>query len=364
MLFKYIPEELIQRKNESELFIEFKNKSILTIKGADNPDSIRGQDFRGVFLDEWALMKQSVWEEILRPIITPNAERWAIFGFTPKGRNFVYDYWLKCDEWGEWYKSFLPATKSNLINQSEMDKASQEMPKALFEQEFECSFLADEEFTLIPAVSVEKLRNIRVSEREVRRVIACDPSYGGDECVIYALENSRIIEEKILHLKDTMLISGEVASMMYKHKTDYCAVDCIGIGAGVYDRLREMGKNVIGINSAEKATSEDKFYNLRAEMWWHAMEMVTSGNVAYPEDPELRRELSFVKYKVSNSNGKIQLEPKQETKKILGRSPDRADAFIYGLWALRSVEPIKKDSWRPSWSQNSVSSRAVSAMAA
>ena len=52
--------------NETELYCEFFNDSILQIRGADDPDSLRGGDYFGVVLDEFAMMKVSVWEEILR----------------------------------------------------------------------------------------------------------------------------------------------------------------------------------------------------------------------------------------------------------------------------------------------------------
>jgi hypothetical protein len=106
-----------------------------------------------------------------------------------------------------------------------------------------------------------------------------------------------------------------------------------------------MGKRVNPINSAEKSSNDERYYNLRAEMWWHAMEEIQNCNVDYPLDEELRRQLSSVRYKVINSNGKIQLEPKEETKKRLGRSPDRADAFIYGLWALKNITPDSNASY-------------------
>lgn len=365
MFFKYIPEDIILRKNESELFVELTNHSIIALKGADNPDSIRGQDYRGVICDEFALMKSLVWEEILRPIITQSKDRWAIFAFTPKGRNFVYDYWLKSDYWSEWYKSFLPASRTNIIPADELVKAREQMPEELYMQEFECSFLADEENTLISAKSVENLRSVRVNEKQIRRIISCDPSQGGDECVIYFFENSEIKETKILRLKDTMLIVGEIASMMYRTQTDYAAVDVIGIGAGVYDRLREMGKNVIGIQSAEKSYDSTKFYNKRAEIWWYVMEQIRDGKIAFPEDAELRRELSFVKYRVVNSNGQIQLEPKSDTKERLGRSPDRADAFVYGIYALTQVSPSKpKDRWSDNNYRSELGVGATSAMVA
>lgn len=365
MLFKYIPQDIILKKNESELYVELINHSVISIAGADNPDSIRGRAYKGVVCDEWALMKTMVWEEILRPIITQKPESWAMFAFTPKGRNHVYDYWLKADQWKDWYKSFLPVSKSELIPETELERARQEMPPELYAQEFECSFLADEENTLIPAKSVENLKGVSLHEIQIKRVVACDPSQGGDECPIYCFENTKIIDSKIIHVKDTMTIVGEISAMMFKHGVKTVVVDSIGIGAGIYDRLREQGKHVIGIQSAEKAGDEARFYNTRAEIWWYLMEQIKAGKVEYPQDPELRRELSFVKYRVVDSNGKIQLEPKAKTKETLGRSPDRADCFCYGVWALKNLEPVKpKDKWDEDYYLREVGSATISAMTA
>jgi phage terminase large subunit-like protein len=364
MLFKYTPRGIIARQNESELVVELTNRSIVVVKGADNPDAIRGQDYCGVFCDEWALFKPMVWEEILRPIIAQNKKRWAVFAFTPKGRNFVYDYWMKCDAWPQWYKSLLTVETSGMVDEEELRLAAQEMPTELYNQEFLCSFLADEERTLIPAASVESLRGVKVYHRNVRRVVSCDPSQGGDECVIYCIENTRVIETKILHIEDPLAIAGEVAAMMYRTNTDVAAVDSIGIGSGVYYKLRELGKKVIDINSAVAASEPERFTNLRTEMWWYVMEQIRDKAVEYPADPELRRELSSVKYKPITAAGKIGLEPKTDTKDYLGRSPDRADAFVYGIWALRQVPALIKDAWKEEKRSDEIGSGATSFMAA
>ena len=50
MLFKIIPEELILKKNENELTVTFRNKSILRLKGADQPDTLRGSGPVGIVL--------------------------------------------------------------------------------------------------------------------------------------------------------------------------------------------------------------------------------------------------------------------------------------------------------------------------
>ena len=122
---------------------------------------------------------------------------------------------------------------------------------------------------------------------------------------------------------------------------EHAAIDTIGIGKGIVDRLVELGCKVIPVNSAEKAANPLKHYNRRAEIWWHVMEQMFHRNIYRPEDPELCRQLTSVNYKVVNSNGQIKLEPKDETKKRLGQSPDRADAYVYGIWALQFVQGLK-----------------------
>lgn len=148
MMFKrYIP-ALVQKKpfNQSELRQEFVTGSVLEMKGGDDPDSIRGVGWKGVVLEEWAMMRhgRQIWEEILEPVLREN-KGWAMFIFTPKGRNFAYEYFMRAqkDTSGDWFASYLPASKSGLIDKDELAKAKLSMPERLYNQEFGCSFLED-----------------------------------------------------------------------------------------------------------------------------------------------------------------------------------------------------------------------------
>jgi len=339
MLDSYLPKECVKRKNETELFVEFTNGSILVICGADDPDSIRGIDCEGVVIDEWAMCKPIIWEEILRPIITQNFKRWAIFTFTPKGQNHAYTYWNRAQtkEWEDWYTSFLNVENSGLLPESELVKAKREMHKNLYEQEFMCSFLADEDNTLISAASIEDLRNYKFFPMTRKRLIACDPSQGGDECVIYYFNDYNVEDAIYLHENDTMAIVGQIAIMCVKYEVLDVAVDSIGLGKPIADRLREMGKRVHYINSSEKASNNEQFANRRAEMWWYLMELIQRHKIPYPEDELVRRQLCSVKFQPMGSRGRIKLEPKEKTRDLLGRSPDRADCYVYGHWAMQFV---------------------------
>lgn len=203
-----------------------------------------------------------------------------------------------------------------------------------------------DQFILIKPAMFDLLKGVIFYREYNKRVVSCDPATGGDECVIYVLENGKQLDENILHINDTMKIAGEMVVMAQRYGINDFAVDAIGIGKGISDRLSEMGKRVNAICSADKSSNDERFYNLRTEMWWYAMEQIQAREIDYPQDEELRKQLSSVRYKVINSNGKIQLEPKDETKKRLGRSPDRADAFIYGLWALKELQGENDNSQR------------------
>jgi hypothetical protein len=198
--------------------------------------------------------------------------------------------------------------------------------------------ITSSDYVIIPTNLIDDLKNIVHFPEGKRKAISCDPSTGGDECVIYVFEEYRVVDQRILHYDDTMKITGEIMLLSHQYDINTIGVDTIGIGKGIGDRLVELGKEVIFINSAESAENPNQWYNKRIEMWWKVREKIQAKEIPYPQDEELRRQLTAPFYKVINSNGKIQLESKQDTKKKLNRSPDRADAFVYGISIIDKME--------------------------
>lgn len=122
-------------------------------------------------------------------------------------------------------------------------------------------------------------------------------------------------------------------------------IDSIGVGSGVEAFIRtnyecktvrfkasESGKVVV-----DKART--KFLNLRAAAYWRASELVKRGLVALPDDPILIEELEIMGYEYANGD-KIKIEDKDSIRKKLGRSPDRADAFVFALWKAHSSASV------------------------
>jgi phage terminase large subunit len=128
-------------KNESELWVELLNGARIRVHGADNPDRLRGAYLDGVVLDEVADMRPSVWGEVIRPMLA-DRQGWATFIGTPKGRNEFHDIWERAQAGDDWFAAMLRASETNILPESELENARQDMTPEQYEQEFECSFEA------------------------------------------------------------------------------------------------------------------------------------------------------------------------------------------------------------------------------
>ena len=108
-------------------------------------------------------------------------------------------------------------------------------------------------------------------------------------------------------------------------------VDVIGIGSGVVDRLKELGLPVVGVNVAEaespNANPEIQFNRLRDELWWKGREWLERRDCRMADDDETVGELTTPTYTIL-SNGRIQVERKDDMKKRGVKSPNRADAWL------------------------------------
>lgn len=143
MLFSIIPKELILKTNESELVVYLKNGSIYQLKGADQPDALRGPNPYGVVLDEFEKMKYAAWE-VIEPILRAN-NGWCWFIGTPMGKNHLFTLFQRGQqESTEWKSWLLKTSTSGIIDPLQLAEARKSMSQALYNQEWECEFLEGE----------------------------------------------------------------------------------------------------------------------------------------------------------------------------------------------------------------------------
>ena len=122
-------------------------------------------------------------------------------------------------------------------------------------------------------------------------------------------------------------------------------VDSIGIGKGLGDRMTELGYHVVLFNAARRCRFERDslvFANERARVHYAFRELLISGEVALPDDPMLLHELRVLSG-FTNQSGKLQIVAKDDLRRILGRSPDRADSVIQAVCGEDSVDFSRVD---------------------
>lgn len=192
------------------------------------------------------------------------------------------------------------------------------------------------ERVVVPMYEVENAQ-ARELEPGWPHVISCDPArFGDDETVIAVRYGQRVCLYEIRQGQDTMATVGAIIRAA-KELTDpvrgkpVIVVDEIGIGAGIIDRLREIGGyKVVAYNAAaapaEQNQGEGGYPNARSELWFEFAEDHLPG-IDLDDDEDLLADLCSPEYTL-DSKGRRVVEPKDETKKRLGRSPDRADAVL------------------------------------
>jgi hypothetical protein len=121
-------------------------------------------------------------------------------------------------------------------------------------------------------------------------------------------------------------------------------VDSIGIGWGIVGSLREKREQhlhtaeILGVNVSEKSTKPERFPRLRSQIWWEVGRQLSEdcgwdfSQLAEDDRERLISQLTAPKYS-KDAAGRIVVEPKEETKKRLGRSPDNADALLLAFYA-------------------------------
>ena len=127
----------------NNLQIKLVNGTMISLKGADRPETMRGVSLGFLVMDEYADMKPEVWEQILRPALADQKGR-ALFIGTPMGRNHFYELY-KYAELGddETYKAWhFTSYDNSMLDSGEIDIAKKSMSSYAFRQEFMASFEA------------------------------------------------------------------------------------------------------------------------------------------------------------------------------------------------------------------------------
>jgi len=362
------------KEEKSKTHISFKNGSEIFMLTADvrniqrEAKNLMGFGATIVIVDESSLIPDTMYSKILRMVGGVTNGK-----IIQLGNPFENNHFGKCFAGEKKHGIFQTkrylcisidfkiALREKRLTQEFLDEAREDMTELDWLIFYEVTFPeGGAEDALIPRNWIEFAINQKGCEGDYKQAGLDIARFGRDKTV-YALRKGGILfpleqTEKM----DTMEVSGWTRSKLEKDKPGRLCVDVVGLGAGVYDRLEEIqGEGfeeeetsweeceLVPVNVGESPIDTDskkKFANLRAQAWWHFRKLMKPdektgrSQISLPNDPELKKQLGEIRYKYS-SEKKIKLEPKDEMKKRLGYSPDKADAVVLAFWDETEVEP-------------------------
>lgn len=225
-----------------------------------------------------------------------------------------------------------------------------ELKRALLDGVFSMSF-EDNPWQVIPSEWVE-LAFKRWEETTVPNTpithIGVDVARGGKDQTILAIRRGNYLEKLRVYPGSTTPDGGAVAAQVAKHYQNGCRIniDVVGVGSSVYDILKNTYQTVSAIGGGEASNKTDQskklaFFNKRAEIYWlfrEALDPDKGLNICLPKDNALKAELCAARWSLvpptagnSSLKGRIKVESKDDIKKRIGKSPDKADAICYAF---------------------------------
>lgn len=328
--------ELRDQFNVLDSEIRGPSNSLCTFRGMNDQNAATIKSLEGYDIAWWEEAQTASEKslELLRPTIrNPGSELW--FTWNPRFKTDPVDRLLRQNP-----PSNAIVIEANYYDNpwrpDELEEERLHDKRTLDEDKYKHIWLggyekaSDSQF--IPAGIVEQAQKCEPhTDPRDEKIIGVDVARFGDDETVIAFRSGRdAAKDEWLALPklDTMETAARVAGLIELHRPDAVFVDETGVGAGVVDRLRQLGFDIMAVNFGSKPNglTRVKTANKRAEMWQRMKEWMEQGGVRIPNDPTLEVELTGVEYKHDHNNA-ILLEKKEDMKKRGLKSPDRADAL-------------------------------------
>lgn len=220
---------------------------------------------------------------------------------------------------------------------------AEKLDPVILAQEVDIDYEASITDAFIPSAPVMAAQAIGPADVEALgpEIWGLDVARFGDDKSVLTKRRGRLVKpQREWGHTDTMTLADSVWSLAKAERPDQIAVDVIGIGAGVVDRLAQYAAEssdykpqIVGVNSSIRV-EDGVNYNKRAQIWERGREWLEDAPVSLPNCAALRAELTALKYKFQN--GLRLIEPKDDAKRRGIKSPDHADSLM-----LTFAEPVK-----------------------
>ncbi len=322
----------------------------------EKPEALQGfhAGTLAFFIDEASGVEDVIFETAGGSL---SSEHSWVFMFANPTRPSGYFYNSHNKNRSTWRCYTIPCSASSRVSPNYPMEMAHEYGEGsnVFRIRVQGEFPLSDDNSVISLGMVEPSIGREVSPSGVSEVWGLDVARFGDDTTALAKRFGNTLCEPIKEWKklDLMQICGLVVSefRLAKRRPASINVDVIGLGAGVVDRLNELGLPVRGVNVAESPAVDGHLYmRQRDELWFRAKEWFETRAVSIPRDDGLIEELIGPTYKIESS-GKLKVESKDDMKKRGVKSPNKADAFCLtfagGDIAINRMMPIAQATYDP-----------------
>jgi hypothetical protein len=313
---------------------------------AHNSEAFAGTHEKNVLLlfDEASAIDDVIWEVASGAMSTPGAMMCA-FGNPTKNSGRFRECWRRFSDRWRTYE-----VDSREVPFSNKQKIAQDIEDHGIDSDYVRirwlgKFPERSATQLISNGVVEAAQRRKIEDWEIPsatpKIMGVDIArQGNDKTVCRVRRGPKLLEDKlVLRIADTMQVASRVAAFINKHQPDTVYIDAIGIGAGVYDRLCQLGyTNVVAVQVGEKAGKDNIYFNKRMEIWANMGAWLETADI--PEkDTELMEDMTAPEF-LYDARERWMLESKDDLRERIGRSPDEGDAVAL---MFTHPNPIKRE---------------------
>jgi hypothetical protein len=278
-----------------------------------------------VIFDEASKISDKIWE-VTDGAMTTRGAMWLAFGNPTQSKGRFYDCFYKYQKY--WKTRHIDSRDSNVANkvwcQQIIDMYGENDDRTKTRVYGQFPTLGEKQ--LISGAAIEKAATYEAEGFEYQPLLlGIDVArFGTCETILQFRQGRKVYEPIICPTMDLMQTAAFAAETMSRRKPMVTTVDEIGIGAGVLDRLRQLGFSVLGGNSGNMSENP-RYLNKRAEAYFSLKEYVEAG-CELPKDKLLIEDLRMLSYDFTDK-GRLRIDRKQDFIDDFGRSPDRGDAL-------------------------------------
>lgn len=330
----HVPREIVDKKNDSELAIYYKNGVIQRFIGAEDYDKHRGTNPFDVVFDEFSEEPEEIWTAIFQPVLMENGGT-ATFVFTPKGKNHSWKVLQLAKSNPLWFWSVKTVQDTQVFNAEELLEIQKNTPQALYGQEYMCEFLegAGQFFRRITKNTYARDKplpdngdfQLGVDLAKYQDWTVITP-FNLNYFIAYPQDRFNQVDWNLQ--KARIEATARRHTSLDTHDTPLIWPDSTGVGDPIVEDLRARGLRIGGENGEGFKFTEQSRTNLLNNL----AILLEQDRIKIPDDDGLITELESFRYEL-NESGKIKIKAPS------GMTDDRVMSLALSVWGI--TEPVK-----------------------